>query len=59
MINGLPTNFAYLLRVCDKVAETMHKPVDTGRLALGTQERKEQEIYFGEGREPEENNNEI
>ena len=39
------------------IAIDLAKPKDNGRLGLDTKERREQEKYFGEGEEPEEEEN--
>ena len=49
MLNGLDVNYRYL----QHITEAMDKLTDDGRLGLDTKERREQEKYFGEGEEPE------
>ena len=57
MLNGLDVNFRYLEHVTqamDMITDKLKEKPDDGRLSLGTKERREQEEYFGEGEEPEE-----
>ena len=59
MQNTLGVNLRYLEHVTAAMdAVTRPAPKDDGRLALGTRERREQEEYFGEGEEPEQEENE-
>ena len=57
MLNGLDVNYRYLEHITKAMDKIIEKPKDDGRLTLYTKERREQEKYFGEGEEPEEEEN--
>ncbi len=56
MQNRLDVNLHYLKHITEAMDKVMAK--DDGRLALDTKERRDQEKYFGEGKEPEEDETE-